>query len=464
MSVVGRVPLSARLLVITLVLSAIGLVVAGVLVLASLRAPLVKRVDNQLAVATELVSRFAPEAVGMLRSDADTGINSALDMVTDVHVVYSFADGRPDEAIRIGSPGDPVTVFDPDDWRVRVVPARYPGGDGVTLTVAASLKDVDAVVDRVRLNCYLIGSVLLAVLTALGFFALRAGLRPLRLIEATSAAIAAGEVGRRVPEVAAPSTEVGSLAVTINGMLDRIDEAAAARAESEARTRRFVADASHELRTPLAGISGSTELYRMGALPERADVDRTMDRIERESRRLERLVDDLLLLARFDEAAPPPRLEPMDLRAVAVDALHDLRALDPTRPVALTGPGGGPVGPAPVLGDEARLRQVVTNLIGNAVHHTPAGTAVRVGVGTVDGWGVIEVADDGPGLTEEQVGRVFERFYRTDGSRSRVDGGGAGLGLAIARTLVVAQGGRLTATSGPGAIFTLALPGAAPQD
>jgi two-component system OmpR family sensor kinase len=254
---------------------------------------------------------------------------------------------------------------------------------------------------------------------------------------------------------------VGSLAATVNGMLDRIEEASAARAASEARTRRFVADASHELRTPLAGISGSAELYRMGALPDRADVDRTMDRIERESRRLERLVDDLLLLARFDEADPTAvRLEPMDLRAVAVDALHDLRALDPTRPVALTGPAGGPIGPAPVLGDEARLRQVVTNLVGNAVRHTPAGTAVRVGVGTVDGCAVIEVADDGPGLTREQADRVFERFYRADPSRSRADGGGAGLGLAIARSLVLAQGGRLaaTATPGAGAVFTVVLP------
>ncbi|HEX6340007.1 HAMP domain-containing sensor histidine kinase [Umezawaea sp.] len=464
MTVLGRVPLSARLLVMTSALLAVGMVAAGALVLASLREPLVARVDSQVGVAAELVSRFSPEAIGALRPEVPASTTSALDLVSDVTVVYSFADGRPDRAFRIGAAGadPPVAAFDPDEWRVVAVPARYQGGDGVTVTVAGSLRDVDAIVDRVRTTCYLIGSVLLALLTGLGYLVLRAGLRPLRQIEATSAAIAAGDTGRRVPAVAAPTTEVGSLAATVNGMLDRLDRAAEARAESEARTRRFVADAGHELRTPLAGISGSTELYRMGALPERADVDRTMDRIERESRRLERLVDDLLLLARFDEAAPVPRLEPMDLRAVAVDALHDLRALDPTRPTTLTGPGGGAVGPAPVLGDEARLRQVVTNLVGNAVHHTPAGTAVRVGVGTVDGWGVIEVADTGPGLSDDQVDRVFERFYRTDGSRSRVDGGGAGLGLAIAKTLVVAQGGRLTVTTAPGggAVFTMALPGA----
>ncbi|MEO6091381.1 MAG: HAMP domain-containing sensor histidine kinase [Umezawaea sp.] len=475
MTVLARIPLSARLLVITLVLLAVGLVATTAVVVASLRGPLVNRVDGQLRAGAELLSRLPPPTLEALRSTTAAGLVGMLDLVTDVHVVYRFADGRPDQVLRLGSVDtrpapdlpavDPAAAgagpFDAGRWRVLVVPARYQGGDGVTIVFAGSLAEVDAIVDRVRRNCYLIGSALLALLSVLGFFALRVGLRPLRRIEEASAAIAAGDGGSRVPEVAAPSTEVGSLAATVNGMLDRIEEASEAKAASEARTRRFVADASHELRTPLAGISGSTELYRMGALPERADVDRTMDRIERESRRLERLVDDLLLLARFDEADPTAvRLEPMDLRAVAVDALHDLRALDPTRPVTLTGPGGDPVGPAPVLGDEARLRQVVTNLVGNAVRHTPAGTAVRVGVGTVDGCGVIEVADEGPGLTREQADRVFERFYRADSSRSRADGGGAGLGLAIARSLVLAQGGRLavTATPGAGAVFTVVLP------
>ncbi|MET1074284.1 MAG: HAMP domain-containing sensor histidine kinase [Umezawaea sp.] len=486
MRVLRRIPLSARLLVITLVLLAIGLVATTAVVVASLRGPLVNRVDGQLRAGGELLSRFPPDTLDTLGKASlgkPANTSGLLDLVTDTHITYLSSDGRAERVVRLGSAGtapDPgLPGFDastaarsgqaPFDlesgtgttWRVLVLPAKYQGADGVTVVYAASLADVDAIVGRVRTNCYLIGSALLVLLSLLGFFALRAGLRPLRQIEATSAAIAAGEPGRRVPDIAAPTTEVGSLAATMNGMLDRIDEAAAARAASEARTRRFVADASHELRTPLAGISGSTELYRMGALPWRADVDRTMDRIERESRRLERLVDDLLLLARFDDADPTAlRLEPMDLRAVAVDALHDLRALDPSRPVTLTGPGGGPVGPAPVLGDEARLRQVVTNLVGNAVRHTPEGTAVRVGVGAVDGRAVVEVADDGPGLTAEQAERVFERFYRADASRTRADGGGAGLGLAIARSLVGAQGGDLlvTATPGEGAVFTMALP------
>lgn len=221
--------------------------------------------------------------------------------------------------------------------------------------------------------------------------------------------------------------------------------------------RRFVADASHELRTPLAGIRGFAELHRMGALP---DTDRAMDRIEAEAVRMGGLVEDLLMLARLDEERPLDPA-PMDLRTLAVDALHDLTALDPGRPVSLTGPDGtGAPQPAPVLGDEARLRQVVTNLVGNAVKHTPSGTAVRIGVGSVDGRCLLEVSDQGPGLTADQAGQVFERFYRVDASRSRGEGGGAGLGLAIASALVHAHGGTLVleTTPGSGAAFRVELP------
>ncbi|MFG3296775.1 sensor histidine kinase [Streptomyces sp. NPDC048179] len=211
-------------------------------------------------------------------------------------------------------------------------------------------------------------------------------------------------------------------------MVGQIETAFDARSRSEARMRRFVADASHELRTPLVGIKGSTDLYRMGALSGPGDIDRTMTRIAGEAERLARLVEDLLKLARLDEsqAGHPTgtglRLAPTDLRTLAVDALHDVRALDPTRPVDLTGPGGGALGSAAALADEAALRQVVSN-------------PIRIGVGTADGHAVLEVADQGPGMTEEQAERAFERFYRADTSRSRSSGAGAGLGLSIVRSL-----------------------------
>ncbi|MGW6915496.1 sensor histidine kinase [Kitasatospora sp. NPDC054939] len=372
-----------------------------------------------------------------------------------------------------GSP-DPGTPFDLHDehgdstWRVLVLPiqqrAGASGGPYAApppgyLMVAVSREDIDTTVARLRTAFLGIGGAVLLLIAALGFFAVRAGLRPLQRIEEGAERIASGELSHRMPGLP-PHTEVGRLSAALNGMLTQIEAAFEARAESEARMRRFVADASHELRTPLAGIRGFAELYRMGALPTEADVSRTMGRIENEAVRMGTLVEDLLVLARADEERPLD-LAPMDLRTLAADALHDLTALDPSRPVALTGPGGtGAPAAAPVLGDEARLRQVVTNLVGNAVKHTPPGTPVRIGVGRADGLCLLEVADSGPGLNPDQASRVFHRFYRVDGSRSRQDGGGAGLGLAIAAALTHAHRGTLTLRTAPGhgATFRVELP------
>ncbi|WP_327679188.1 sensor histidine kinase [Kitasatospora sp. NBC_00458] len=370
---------------------------------------------------------------------------------------------------------DPEAPFDlPDQrgqrsWRALVLPLQRPPAQSGSvfaapapayLMVAVSREDIDGTLARMHRAFVGIGGAVLVLIAALGFFAVRAGLRPLGRIEEGAERIAAGDLSHRMPEFD-PRTEVGRLSVALNGMLTQIEAAFAARAESEARMRRFVADASHELRTPLAGIRGFAELYRMGALPAEADVKRTMGRIENEAVRMGTLVEDLLVLARLDEERPLD-LAPMDLRTLAADALHDLTALDPSRPVALTGPAGtGAPGPAPVLGDEARLRQVVTNLVGNAVKHTPPGTPVRIGVGTDGGLCLLEVADSGPGLTADQAALVFHRFYRVDASRSRPDKrGGAGLGLAIATALTHAHGGTLTLHTAPGAgaTFRLELP------
>uniref|UniRef100_UPI0020119573 sensor histidine kinase n=1 Tax=Amycolatopsis lexingtonensis TaxID=218822 RepID=UPI0020119573 len=344
-------------------------------------------------------------------------------------------------------------------WRAVAHPALSWGG---TVVSAAPLAEADATIAQLRVSSLVTGAGLLVVLTAAGWFALGRGLRPLRRIEHTAAAIAGGDLTRRVPVLAPPGTEIGHLAASLNTMLGQLEGAFADRAASEARMRTFVADVSHELRTPLFGIKGSTELYRMGALPGPSDVDETMRRIDREATRLTALTEDLLLLAQLDEA-PEEQLDraPMDLRTLAGDARHDLRALDPSRPVELTGPGGsGPPGPAPVDADEARLRQVVTNLVGNAAAHTPPGTRVRIGVGTAAGRAVLEVADDGPGMTAEQAGRVFNRFYRADRSRTRTAGADAGLGLSIARSLARAHGGdvELETAAGAGACFRLVLP------
>jgi two-component system OmpR family sensor kinase len=383
---------------------------------------------------------------------------------------------------RLDKPFDVASDHGGGSWRVLIVPvaassASSSAGSGTAATgagphdaalpagvvVASSLDSVSTTASRLSTSFLVIGAVVAALLGVASWFAVRAGLRPLRRIEATAAEIAAGRpLSHRMPQ-ASPRTEVGRLSSALNGMLAQIESAFAARAESEVQMRRFVADASHELRTPLAGIRGFAELYRMGALPDDADVKRTMARIESEAVRLGGLVEDLLTLVRMDEQRPV-QLAPMDLRTLAVDALHDTTALDPTRTVTLTGPGGhtSPPGPAPVLGDEARLRQVVANLVGNAVAHTPPGTPVRIGVGTRDGHGVLEVADAGPGLPPDQAARVFERFYRVDASRSRATGGGAGLGLSIAAALVAAHHGtvELDTSPGKGATFRVRLPSA----
>ncbi|MEV6877160.1 HAMP domain-containing sensor histidine kinase [Amycolatopsis sp. NPDC051128] len=347
------------------------------------------------------------------------------------------------------------------DERWRAV-ARPTVGWGGTVLAAAPRTEADATVAQLRSSSLISGAVLLVLLTAAGWFALGRGLRPLRRIEQTAAAIADGDLTRRVPGLAPPGTEIGHLAASLNTMLGQLERAFADRAASEARMRAFVSDVSHELRTPLFGIKGSTELYRMGALPSPSDVDEAMRRIEREATRLTSLTEDLLLLAQLDEA-PESQLDraPMDLRTLAGDARHDLRALDPARPISLTGPGGtGLPGPAPVDADEARLRQVVTNLVGNAAAHTPPGTPVRIGVGTVAGRAVLEVADEGPGMAAEQASRVFDRFYRADRARTRSPGADAGLGLAIARSLAHAHGGdvELETALGAGACFRLTLP------
>lgn len=221
-----------------------------------------------------------------------------------------------------------------------------------------------------------------------------------------------------------------------------------------------MADAGHELRTPLATIRGHAELLRTGVASTPSDVDRAVGRIESESVRMTRLVDDLLLLARLDSAMPLDR-RPVDLLSVAVDAVTDARARAPERSVSVRNPVGAPWDDVPpiVLGDAARLQQVVANLLGNAVQHTPGGTPIEVEVGVRDKMARLSVVDHGPGLRAGNEQRAFERFFREDPGRSRAQGG-AGLGLAIAWSLVDRQGGALVyrPTPGGGGTFEVALP------
>jgi two-component system OmpR family sensor kinase len=240
-------------------------------------------------------------------------------------------------------------------------------------------------------------------------------------------------------------------------MLDRLEQAFAAREASQERLRTFIADASHELRTPLASIRGYAELFRMGAARSPGDVEKAMRRIEQESARMGALVEDLLTLARHDQL-PEPVQEPVDLVRLARDARDDTRALDPDRAVTLREDG-----PVTVMGDARALRQVIANLTGNALAHTPPGTPIDLRVARDGDDAVLEVRDHGPGLPTEDAGALFERFWRAEHGRGRGPAG-SGLGLAIVAAIVAAHHGRAEARNAPGggAAFTVRLPAAGP--
>ncbi|MEV7627507.1 HAMP domain-containing sensor histidine kinase [Actinoplanes sp. NPDC089786] len=475
-----RFSLRSRLLALTAGLLLTGLAVFGTVVVDQLEKYQYERIDNQLRSFSTIMSAVTanrPPIPGA--QDRPDLLDPALDLLGAPYLVFLGADGRVVNGVvssRLSSltlphhdvlrtvPTDGTTVnLRAADGSGRWRAVARPAADGSGTVVAATpLTEADATLSRFRTASLVSGGLLLILLTVAGWFALGRGLRPLRRIEHTAAAIAGGDITQRVPGIASPKTEIGRLAASLNSMLVQLEQAFLGRAASEARMRWFVSDVSHELRTPLFVIKGSTELYRMGGLTGPDAVAEAMHAIDREATRLSALTEDLLLLARLDEL-PDAQLDraPMDLRTLATDARHDLRALDPTRPVTLTGPGGEErPGPAPVHADEARLRQVVTNLVGNAATHTPAGTPVRIGVGTMDGRAVLEVADDGPGLTADQATRVFDRFYRADRSRSREGGANSGLGLAIAQSLAHAHGGEieLTTAVGKGAVFRISLP------
>jgi two-component system OmpR family sensor kinase len=276
----------------------------------------------------------------------------------------------------------------------------------------------------------------------------RRGLRPIDEIIGTAERIADGDLSERAP---APkrADEVGHLGTALNTMLDRIEEAVAGKTQSEARTRRFAADASHELRTPLTSIRGYAELYRQGARsPE--EVERAMARIEREAVRMGVLVEDLLLLARLDQGRPLERA-PVDLTALVLDSATAARAIEPDRPFQVD------VGERPVVvtGDGNRLRQVVDNLLTNVREHTAAGTSVTVALTVGDATATLVVADEGPGMTNEAAARVFDRFWQAEPT-SR----GTGLGLSIVAEIVAAHGGTIDLATAPGegARFTVVLP------
>ncbi|MFC0530643.1 sensor histidine kinase [Phytohabitans kaempferiae] len=507
MKLVRRVPLRVKLVTSVLVLVGVALLVISIGSALALRSYLIDKVDSELntltnAAATSvmsgkdvyvgitadiLVATATPDTVKMSEVSSLLKASQLPPLPTDYAGFKEHVD-------------EPYTVKAADPrvrWRVLVT--QLP--NGYLIAVAQSLVDVDEAVTRLIWVDALVGGAVLILLATIGAAIVRSSLGPLIEIERTAAAIAGGDLTRRVPDPEPgeeePQTELGRLSRALNAMLTQIESAFTARAASESaarsaemaardaafaaqaseararrseeRMRQFVADASHELRTPLTTIRGFAELYRQGAASTPEDVARIVRRIEDEASRMGLLVQDLLLLARLDRERPV-ELAPVELPVLAADAVQAARAVAPERDIRLeVTPGAGPL---VVLGDDGRLRQVISNLMTNALTHTPPTASIFLRLrseplGAREGRAVIEVADTGPGLSPEQADRVFERFYRADAARTRrADGAaGSGLGLAIVAALVAAHNGTVEVDSAPdkGATFRVRLP-LAPED
>jgi two-component system OmpR family sensor kinase len=465
----NRLSLRARLVLGVIVLGAIGLAVADVATYASLRSFLIDRTDASLEQSHGGIEREL-EHSGCSGDDrrpppgVDPGdfvqVRTAEGAVACSWQLTPLGESAPSppalpDTIEPSSDGpDAASYFtvsaQEGGGRYRVRASTIPG-TSATLITATPLTDVDATLRRLLAIMLLVTAAVIAALAALGLWVVRIGLRPLEEIGSTAAAIAEGDLTRRV-ERAEPRTEVGRLGLALNAMLAQIESLFDAQAASERRLRRFVADASHELRTPLAAVRAYAELFGRGANRRPDDLERAMTGIGRESERMTLLVEDLLLLARLDEGRPLERA-PVELDEVVAEAVDAAVAVDPDRPVDLKAE------PVVVLGDRERLRQVLDNLLSNVRAHTPAGSPVRVRVGSENGFAVVEVADTGPGMTSDEAARVFERFYRSDTSRSRATGG-VGLGLSIVAAVTEAHGGAVTANSTPGdgATFRITFP------
>jgi two-component system OmpR family sensor kinase len=477
-----RVPLSVTLVALLVGLVTLALTATGLAATSLLRDYQTVQQDNQVrATVANLTSRpgllqyacSAPSGVAL------TGQGTYLACLDEGGVYREFTstdDSASVPDLRSVTPDDVASYDDATftrrsedghtSWRLAVVQVD----DQLTIVVGQDVARDQAVLTRLVRIELVVGLLVLVAIGIAGYLLVRNSLRPLREVEHTARAIAAGDLSRRVP-VGNERTEVGRLSAAINGMLGRIESSFRAQQASEeqaraseGRMRRFVADASHELRTPLTSIRGFAELHRQGAVHGVEDTGRIMSRIEAEATRMGLLVEDLLQLARLDQQRPLT-LGPVDLAQLAGDAVHDARAVQPDRPVSLLLDESLTDVPV-VTGDEARLRQVVGNLVTNALTHTPpeAKVTVRIGEDPADpGVVVLAVSDEGPGLAPADAERVFERFYRADLSRTRA-AGGTGLGLSIVASLVAAHGGRvdLTTAPGQGATFAVRLPRSGP--
>ena len=481
-----------RLLLTTVVVAAIGIGASDFAANAELRGFLIRQVDGQLSsVAGGTVSRLVRAGIAPSTDDSMMTTEGSPSSTTQ----SATPEFHPVTPLRGVPTATAVTLLDP----IGVVLGQL-GGDisnggsqatfaGMTLAEVARTKgkaftvdtehphastramafvlpsNLGSVVISVSLNSvertlhelsWLFLLISIAVLLLIGLISrwlITLSLRPLLEVEVIAAAIADGDLSARLPELQ-PSTEVGRLTQSLNTMLGRIEESFAQKNASESKLRRFVADASHELRTPLTAIRGFAELHRQGAVTGEVKVKELVGRIEKESIRMGSLVEDLLLLARMDEARPNA-LEPVDLTHLIEESVASARAAGPDHPITLEVPED-----LYVLGDTKRIHQALGNLLANARTHTLSGTPISVIANSNEFETTVSVADAGPGLSVQDQTRIFERFFRVDPSRARHAGEGSGLGLSIVDAVMRAHGGRVSVASelGKGATFTLHFP------
>ncbi|HEY3335315.1 MAG TPA: HAMP domain-containing sensor histidine kinase [Candidatus Limnocylindrales bacterium] len=478
--------LRTRLVVSLVATLAVALVIAGVALVGLTRQSLVNRVDQELLTLASTADRIGP--LQDLTGGGEAGRRLAV-MRLDRRgtIMRSFPSGfandpDPLPVLPVYPGGIPAEAFGTIATRpaldgsldYRVVMGQ--GRAGAVIAVAAPLDGVEEVTRALARTLVLVGGLAILALAATAFVIIRRSLVPLERLERAAQEITAGDLSHRAG-IPHDQTEVGRVGTAFDAMLDQIEDSFAtqrtaleAKAQSEERLRRFVADASHELRTPLTAVRGYADLYRAGGLSDPAELEAAMTRIGTESRRMGLLVDDLLLLAHLDQGRPL-RADPVDLSRVALEVVADARAVDPGRPVDGTIEDG-----IVVTGDEDRIRQVIGNLLANVRVHTPAATPMEVILrrtserrgdtlrGDADPADTapaaeVRVVDHGPGIDPAHGARVFDRFYRADPARSR-DRGGSGLGLSIVASITAALGGRIwhEATPGGGATFVVRLP------